>query len=52
VVHEIRAPDLSPGRLSRRVHLRGDGDRHLGLTGPIFGYSDTWQLIINTSTPS
>lgn len=21
-----------------------------GLTGPIFGYNDTWQLIINTST--
>lgn len=21
-----------------------------GLTGPIFGYSDTWQLVINTST--
>jgi low affinity Fe/Cu permease len=21
-----------------------------GLSGPIFGYSDTWQLIINTST--
>ena len=21
-----------------------------GLTGPIFGYSDTWQLIINTGT--
>jgi low affinity Fe/Cu permease len=21
-----------------------------GLTGPLFGYSDTWQLIINTST--
>src|SRR5437667_8083949 len=21
-----------------------------GLTGPLFGYSDTWQLVINTST--
>jgi low affinity Fe/Cu permease len=21
-----------------------------GITGPIFGYSDTWQLVINTST--
>lgn len=21
-----------------------------GLTGPVFGYSDTWQLVINTST--
>src|SRR6185369_1230482 len=21
-----------------------------GLTGPIFGYSDTWQLVINTGT--
>jgi low affinity Fe/Cu permease len=21
-----------------------------GLSGPIFGYSDTWQLIVNTST--
>jgi low affinity Fe/Cu permease len=21
-----------------------------GVTGPIFGYSDTWQLVINTST--
>jgi low affinity Fe/Cu permease len=21
-----------------------------GMTGPIFGYSDTWQLIVNTST--
>ena len=21
-----------------------------GLTGPIFGYSDTWQLVINTAT--
>lgn len=21
-----------------------------GLSGPIFGYSDTWQLVINTST--
>ncbi len=21
-----------------------------GLTGPLFGYSDTWQLIVNTST--
>src|SRR5574338_1008110 len=21
-----------------------------GLSGPVFGYSDTWQLIINTST--
>ena len=20
-------------------------------TGPLFGYSDTWQLVINTSTP-
>src|SRR6516162_1553917 len=21
-----------------------------GLTGPVFGYSDTWQLVINTAT--
>jgi len=21
-----------------------------GLTGPVFGYSDTWQLVINTTT--
>ena len=21
-----------------------------GVTGPLFGYSDTWQLVINTST--
>lgn len=21
-----------------------------GLTGPVFGFSDTWQLVINTST--
>ena len=21
-----------------------------GLTGPLFGYSDTWQLVVNTST--
>lgn len=21
-----------------------------GITGPVFGYSDTWQLVINTST--
>ena len=22
------------------------------LTGPLFGFSDTWQLVINTGTPS
>ena len=29
----------------------GAGDhRGLGLTGPLFGFSDTWQLVINTGT--
>ena len=37
-----RAPDCV---LSRR----GD-DRDLGITGPLFGYTDTWQLVINTGT--
>lgn len=48
------------GRFARLVaHLAGRPATFLlaltiiaawGITGPIFGYSDTWQLIINTST--
>lgn len=36
----------------QRVGLRGSGFHHrgLGLTGPAFHFSDTWQLIINTGT--
>jgi len=33
---------------ARDFHLRARGHRRLG--GPIFKFSDTWQLIINTST--
>ena len=25
-------------------------DRHVAVTGPVFHFSDTWQLVINTGT--
>jgi len=47
-------------RLSERVSIGAGGSTAFGiacatvvvwaLTGPIFGYSDTWQLVINTGT--
>jgi low affinity Fe/Cu permease len=47
-------------RLSERVSIAAGGSTAFGiacatvvvwaLTGPIFGYSDTWQLVINTGT--
>lgn len=35
-------------RVDLRPGLRGDRD--LGVTGPLFHFSDTWQLVINTGT--
>ena len=32
------------------VNSRTVGDYCLGLTGPLFRFSDTWQLVINTYT--
>ena len=29
---------------------RGRRHRHLGLLGPVYHFSDTWQLVINTGT--
>ena len=33
-----------------RVHYRFAGGCYLVLTGPLFEFSDTWQLVINTGT--
>jgi hypothetical protein len=41
--------DSARGRETHDLRARG-GRRRLGLTGPLFGFSDTWQLVINTGT--
>ena len=51
--NEIRknlAETRAVGRQSQDLHERFDSDCLWGLSGPIFDYNDTWQLIINTST--
>jgi low affinity Fe/Cu permease len=39
-------------QLGRSVTFRTGGLEHrrMGVTGPLFGWSDTWQLVINTGT--
>ena len=32
------------------IHRRARDHRSVGLIGPLFHYSDTWQLVINTGT--
>jgi low affinity Fe/Cu permease len=41
-----RPDDRTAGEFHHLLH----GYRHLGHYGPIFKYSDTWQLVINTGT--
>ena len=38
------------GRQHARVRACVRHHHRLGATGPVFGYSDTWQLVINTGT--
>ena len=49
LVHALRqghrAPDGRPGTFACAVLVIG-----LGVTGPVFHWSDTWQLVINTGT--
>jgi low affinity Fe/Cu permease len=48
---------LALGEINREDY-RQTGDIHdrcfscggMGVTGPLFGFSDTWQLVINTGT--
>ena len=35
---------------SDRIYPRVSGDTAWAICGPIFNYSDTWQLVINTGT--
>ena len=46
----MRRQDLRRGRSSADLHLRGRHCRRLGGDRPAFGFSDTWQLVINTGT--
>jgi low affinity Fe/Cu permease len=41
---------LTGGGTRVRIHDRGGGRVGLGYNGPLFQYSDTWQLVINTGT--
>jgi low affinity Fe/Cu permease len=50
LVREVRALDGAPGRQGIDLRRRACAARRLGLSGPLFGWSDTWQLIINTGT--
>ena len=50
MVHAGRQEDGPLHRPADRFRARRRNDPRLLITGPIFGYSDTWQLIINTGT--
>jgi len=46
----VRAPGHGMGRQFVGIRRRGRRHRHLGLLGPVYHFSDTWQLVINTGT--
>ena len=50
LVFSGRALDGATVRTRQRLHGGSRGNYRLGCHGPFFHYSDTWQLIINTST--
>ena len=47
----VRAEDRAARRPADHLHAGDPGPRSFvwGVTGPLFGYSDTWQLVINNS---
>jgi low affinity Fe/Cu permease len=49
-VRRCRQRDLAGRRRGFGVHVGGRNHNRRGITGPLFQYSDTWQLVINTGT--
>jgi low affinity Fe/Cu permease len=50
LVHPIREVGVARHRTARHVRSGDCDDCRLGGPGPLFGFSDTWQLVINTGT--
>jgi low affinity Fe/Cu permease len=50
VVHALRQAHRDADRPSRHVPRCCQRHRRLGHHRPLFGFSDTWQLVINTGT--
>ncbi len=47
---ENRKPHIASGGAPAYVFVRSRRRLNLAATGPLIGYSDTWQLVINTGT--
>jgi low affinity Fe/Cu permease len=49
-VYPVRELDRDPGRQTVHVHHRGSYRGRWAASGPLFHFTDTWQLVINTGT--